>query len=93
MWSLSRNLQTPAKYPFSLNLCVHISFPGSSGGKESTCNVGHLGLIPGLGRSPEKGKAPTPVFWPGEFSPWGRKESDMTESLSLHFTCVHMEPN
>jgi len=30
---------------------------------------------------------PTPVFWPGEFqglySPWGRKESDMTERLSL----------
>ena len=28
-----------------------------------------------------------PVFWPGEvhglFSPWGRKESDMTEQLSL----------
>ena len=35
----------------------------------------------------EKGKAPTPVFWPGEFhglhSPWGRKESDTTERLSL----------
>ena len=27
-------------------------FPGGSGGKESTCNVGDLGLIPGLGRSP-----------------------------------------
>ena len=31
----------------------------------------------------EKGKATTPVFWPGEFhglySPWGHKESDMTE--------------
>ena len=30
---------------------------------------------------------PTAVFWPGEFlglySPWGRKESDMTERLSL----------
>ena len=30
---------------------------------------------------------PTPVFWPGEFrglySPWGRKESDTTEQLSL----------
>ena len=30
----------------------------------------------------------TPVFWLGEFhglySPWGRKESDMTEQLSLH---------
>ena len=35
----------------------------------------------------EKGKATTPVFWPGEFhglySPLGRKESDMTERLSL----------
>ena len=31
----------------------------------------------------EKGTDTTPVFWPGEFhvlySPWGRKESDMTE--------------
>ena len=26
----------------------------SSVGKESTCNVGYLGSIPGLGRSPEK---------------------------------------
>ena len=35
-------------------------------------------------------RLPTPVFWPGEFhglySPWGHKESDMTERLSLHFT-------
>ena len=32
-------------------------FPGGSDGKESTCNVGGLGSIPGLGRSPgeEKG--------------------------------------
>ena len=32
-------------------------FPGGSAGKESTCNEGDLGLIPGLGRSPgeEKG--------------------------------------
>ena len=32
----------------------------------------------------------TPVFWPGEFhklySPWGCKDSDMSERLSLHFT-------
>ena len=32
-------------------------FPGSSGGKESDCNVGDLDLIPGLGRLLEKGKA------------------------------------
>ena len=32
-------------------------FPGGSAGKESACNVGDRGLIRGLGRSPEKGKA------------------------------------
>ena len=30
-------------------------FPGGSVGKESACNVGDLGLIPGLGRSPGRG--------------------------------------
>ena len=29
-----------------------MNFPGGSVGKESTCNAGDLGLIPGLGRSP-----------------------------------------
>ena len=29
--------------------------PGSSAGKESACNVGDLGSIPGLGRSPGEG--------------------------------------
>ena len=31
-------------------------FPCGSAGKESTCNVGDLGLIPGLVRSPGEGK-------------------------------------
>ena len=35
-------------------LCVKGS-PGGSDGKESARNVGHLGLIPGLGRSPGGG--------------------------------------
>ena len=30
--------------------------PGGSAGKESACNVGDLGSIPGLGRSPGEGK-------------------------------------
>ena len=30
-------------------------FPGSSAGKESACNVGDMGSIPGLGRSPGEG--------------------------------------
>ena len=32
-----------------------MGFLGGSDGKESTCNVGDLGLIPGLGRCPGKG--------------------------------------
>ena len=53
-------------------------YPGGSDGKESTCSVGDLGSIPGLGRSPgEFGLYLTPVFWPGEFhglcSPWVAK--------------------
>ena len=36
---------------------LHISsFPGSSAGKESSCNAEDLGLIPGLRRSPGGGK-------------------------------------
>ena len=35
---------------------VFLGFPGGSAGKESTCNVGDLGLIPGLERSPGEGK-------------------------------------
>ena len=31
-------------------------FPAISDGKESTCNVGYLGLIPGLGGSSGEGK-------------------------------------
>ena len=32
-----------------------MGFPGSSAGKESTCNAGDPGLIPGMGSPPEEG--------------------------------------
>ena len=35
---------------------VFLGFPCSSAGKESACNAGGLGLIPGLGRSAGEGK-------------------------------------
>ena len=41
-----------------LYLCLtlmNLSFPGGSAGKESACNAGDLGSIPGLGRSPGEG--------------------------------------
>ena len=34
---------------------VKSGLPSNSGGKESVCNVGDLGLIPGSGRSPQEG--------------------------------------
>ena len=47
---------------------VFLGFPCGSAGKESACNMGDLGSILGLGRSPGEGKGlPTAVFWPGEF--------------------------
>ena len=66
-----------------------MGFPCGSAGKESVCSAGDLGSIPGLGISLGEGKGYPllSVFWPGEFhglcSPWGRKESDTTEQLSL----------
>ena len=67
---------------------------GRSNGTETACNAGDLGLIPGSGRSPGEGNEiqSTLVILPGEFhgqrhlagySPWGRKESDSTEQLTL----------
>ena len=38
-----------------LSVPVFMGFPGVSDGKESPCNMGDLGLIPGLGRSPAGG--------------------------------------
>ena len=38
-------------------------FPVSSAGKESTCNAGDPGLIPGLGRSSGEGTSYPPQYW------------------------------
>ena len=70
---------------FESSLC-YSGFPGGSAGKESACNARDLGSIPGLGRSPGEGKG-YPFQYSGlensMDSPWGCKESDTTERLSL----------
>ena len=43
----------------ALDFDLDLGFPGSSAGKESICNAGDLGSIPGLGRSPGDGKGCT----------------------------------
>ena len=66
-------------------------FSGVSDGEESACKAGDPGLIPGSGRSLEKGMVPTLVFLPGKFNgqrilagytPWDRKELDTSELLT-----------
>ena len=71
--------------PLEKGYATHSSIPCDSAGKESTCNAGDLGSIPGLEDPLEKGKATHFSIWPGEFpglyNPWGHKESDTTERL------------
>ena len=68
-------------------------FLGGSDGKESACNEGDLGSVPGLGRCPGGGNGNTFQYshleepmnrgaWQA-YSPWGQKESDMTEKQTL----------
>jgi len=45
-----------------LSTPVILGFPCGSVGKESTCNVGDLGSIPGLGRYPGEGKGYPPQY-------------------------------
>ena len=82
---------------------VFLGFFHSSGGKQSACNMGDLGSIPGSGRSPGGGHGnPLQYSCPGNFhgqkclvghSSWGHKEADTTEQLSTCYTnkvcCLH----
>ena len=53
---------------------VFLGFPCGSAGKESACNVGDLGSIPGLGRSPGKVTHSSILAWRIPlYSPWGRR--------------------
>ena len=63
-----------------------MGFPGGSDSKESTCSVGHVGSIPGLGRSPGGGHGnpleysclENPHGWGSlvDYSPQGHRELD-----------------
>ena len=66
---------------------TNLSLPGGSDGKESTCNAGDPGSIPGSGRSPGEGNG-YPLQYSCWRSPWteesggyssrGHKELDTT---------------
>ena len=76
------------------NLCMQ-GFPSSSVGKESACNAGNEGSVPGSERSPREGYSNS-LQYSCQENPmdrgWGRatvclqdrKKSDTTEQLSTH---------
>ena len=74
--------------PLEKSPFTHMGFPGSSHGKESACNAGDPVSIPESGRSPGEGNSNPLQCSCLENSidrPWGRKESNMTERLTLFF--------
>ena len=52
-----------------------VGFPGSSAGKESTCNAGDPSSIPGSGRSPGEG-----ISYPFQYS-WASLVAQMVKNL------------
>ena len=75
---------------------TRMGLPGGSNHKESACNAGDPGSIPGSGRSPVVREwLPISVFLSGKShgqrslvgcSLWGLKEPDTTERQSITFT-------
>ena len=78
------------EFVFFLAYCL--GFPRSSDSKESACNAGDLGSIPGSGRAPAEENGNLLQYsclenshgWRSlaGYSPWGYKESDTTERLT-----------
>ena len=88
------------KYRNTIDFCVLkinycLNFPGGSDGKSVCLQYGRPGFNPWIRKILWRRKwQPTPVPLPGKFhgqrsvvdySPWGCKESDMTEQLHFHF--------
>ena len=58
-----------------INMYIITGFPNSSVGKESACNAGDPGSIPGLGRSPEEG-----IGYPVQYS-WASFVAQLVKNL------------
>ena len=58
-----------------------MGFPSGSDSKETACNAGDLGSVPGLGRSPGEGNGNPLIFLPGE-SPW-TEEAGGLQSMAV----------
>ena len=83
----------PIKFWFRHNMEYYMGFPGGASGKEPACQCKRhkrLRFAPWVGKIPwKRAWQPSPVSLSGEsheqrslagYSPWGDKESDMTEA-------------
>ena len=80
---------------------MYRGFPGGSDGKESACNVGNLGSIPGSGRSPGEGNG-NPLQYscmenPMDGGAWwatvhgvAKSRTRLSDFTSLHFTSLYL---
>ena len=95
---LENSLCMKATMVFS-KILVWKDFPGDSDSKGSAYNAGDPGSIAGLGRSPGEVNGNSLQYYCLEksygqrnlvgYSPWGRKESDMTERLHFSMKIFH----
>ena len=70
-----------------------LGFPGGSDGKESACNVGDLGSISGLGRSPGEGKGYPVLYFGLENSMYSIVHGvakSWTQLSNFHFHFFHI---
>ena len=79
----SHRLQTQS----SFNFTYRMGFTGGSAGKESACNVGDLGSIPRLGRSPGEGKG-----HPLQYSVHGILQARILEWVAFPFSRGSSQP-
>ena len=74
---------------------MEMSSDGGSDGKESTCNAGGQGSIPGSERCPGEGNGYLfqYSFWriprTEYFNPWGSKESEQLSDEHFHYFFFH----
>ena len=69
----------------NLQLILNNGIPGGSNSKESACNAGDLDQSLGQEMSTHSNILAWEIPWTeklGGYSPWGRKESDMTKQLT-----------
>ena len=93
--------EVPLEKGYATHSCI-LGLPWCLDGKESACNVGHLGLIAVLERYPGRGHGNPLQYFGLEnshgqrilmyHSSWGCQESDMTEPPSTTHKVVRVGP-